>query len=206
MSLEKATLLNLDNNEKFPVLFNPREYTVKKSTQWEPHKSPGLDSPEIEFTSGNSMTLSMDLFFDTYEDGKDVREHTDKVLGLAMVDEDLHRPARVLFAWGGFKFEGILEEVTQRFTMFSSSGMPVRATLSVSFKEYTTAEAQHQKKRRNSPDHTKRRTVKQGESLSLIAGEEYDDPAEWRRIADANGIMDPRDVKPGTVLTIPPML
>src|SRR4051794_13470785 len=99
MSLEKATLLNLDNNEKFPVLFNPREYTVKKTTQWEPHKSPSLDSAEVEFTSGNSMTLAMELFFDTYEDGKDVREHTDKVLGLAMVDEDLHRPPRVLFAW-----------------------------------------------------------------------------------------------------------
>lgn len=205
-SLEKATLLNLDKNDKITVLFNPREYTVKKSTQWEPHKSPGLDAPEIEFTSGNSMTLAMELFFDTYEKGKDVREHTDKVLALASVDADLHRPPRVLFAWGGFKFEGILEEVTQRFTMFSSTGMPVRATLSVSFKEYHPAKDQLKSKPRNSPDHTKRRTVKAGETLTLIAGEEYDDPAEWRRIADANGVLDPKDVKPGTVLTIPPML
>lgn len=206
MSLEKATLLNLDKSENYEVLFNPREYTVRKSTQWEPHKSPGLDSPEIEFTSGNSMTLSMELFFDTYEKRKDVREHTDKVLALAQVDVDLHRPPRVLFTWGGFKFEGILEEVTQRFTMFTNSGMPVRATLNVTFKEYKTAADQMKAKPRNSPDHTKRRTVKQGETLSLIAGEEYDDPAEWRRIADANDIQDPRDVKPGTVLTVPPIL
>lgn len=207
-TLEKATLVNLDKDgeKPFAVLFNPREYTVRKSTQWEPHKSPGLDSPEIEFTSGNSMTLSMELFFDTYEAGTDVRDHTDKILCLGEVDEDKHRPPRVLFAWGNFKFEGILEEVTQRFTMFLSSGVPVRATLAVSFKEYATAIAQLKQKPRNSPDHTKRRTVKQGESLSLIAGEEYDDPAEWRRIADANGIMDPRDVRPGTVLTIPPIL
>jgi nucleoid-associated protein YgaU len=206
MSLEKATLLNLDKSANYEVLFNPREYTVRKSTQWEPHKSPGLDSPEIEFTSGNSMTLSMELFFDTYEKRKDVREHTDKVLALAQVDVDLHRPPRVLFTWGGFKFEGILEEVTQRFTMFTNSGMPVRATLNVTFKEYKTAADQMSAKPRNSPDHTKRRTVKQGETLSLIAGEEYDDPSEWRRIADANNIADPRDVKPGTVLTVPPIL
>lgn len=206
MALEKATLINLDKNKTYTVLFNPREYTVRKSTQWEPHKSPGLDSPEIEFTSGNSMTLSMELFFDTYEVGKDVREHTDPILGLANVDETIHRPPRVMFSWGGFKFEGILEEVTQRFTMFSTTGMPVRATLQVSFKEYTSAKDQHQKKKRESPDHTKRRTLKQGESLQLISAEEYDDPAEWRRIADANGILDPKDVKPGTVLTIPPIL
>ena len=42
--------------------------------------------------------------------------------------------------------------------------------------------------------------------LALIAHEEYDDAGEWRRIADANGIMDPREVKPGTVLMLPPIL
>jgi len=206
MSLEKAQIINLDTNDKYEVLFNPPEYVVRKSTQWEAHKSPGLDAPEIEFTSGNNMTLSMELFFDTYEKRTDVRKHTDKILGLAHVDADKHRPPRVLFSWGGFKFEGILEEVTQRFTMFTNAGVPVRATLSVTLKEYKTAAAQTKEKPRNSPDHTKRRTVRQGESLSLIAGEEYDDPAEWRRIADANGLDDPRDVKPGTVLTIPPIL
>ena len=71
---------------------------------------------------------------------------------------------------------------------------------------YLLEEAQLTKKKRNSPDHTKRRTLKQGETLALIASEEYDNPAEWRRIADANNISDPRDVKPGTVLTIPPIL
>jgi len=69
-----------------------------------------------------------------------------------------------------------------------------------------TAKEQLERNPRNSPDHTKRRTLKSGETLALIASEEYDDPGEWRRIADANGIDDPRDVKPGTVLTLPPIL
>ena len=72
--------------------------------------------------------------------------------------------------------------------------------------ERFTAADQNTMNERQSPDHTKRRTLKTGETLALIAHEEYDDPAEWRRIADANGIMDPRDVKPGTVLTLPPIL
>jgi nucleoid-associated protein YgaU len=93
-----------------------------------------------------------------------------------------------------------------RFTMFLSDGTACRAVATVSIKEWETAKDQTTTKKRNSPDHSKRRTVKTGETLALIAHEEYDDAAEWRRIADANGIVDPKDVKPGTILTLPPIL
>jgi nucleoid-associated protein YgaU len=206
-TLEKAKLTNVDTSESWDVLFNPKEYSVQKSVQWEPHKAPGLDLPEQEFTSGNPMVLNVELFFDTYEDKKDVRaEHTGKILNLAMVNPDKHRPPLVMFAWGGFTFKGVVETLTVRYTMFLPDGKPCRATANVSMKEAMTAKEQLERNPRNSPDHTKRRTLKSGETLALIASEEYDDPGEWRRIADANGIDDPRDVKPGTVLTLPPIL
>jgi hypothetical protein len=199
--------MNVDKNTTQDVLFNPKEYSVQKSVQWEPHKSPGLDLPEQEFTSGNPSVLSVELFFDTYEDKKDVRkEHTEKIMTLALVDADKHRPPLVMFSWGGFQFKGVIESLTLRYTMFLPDGKPCRATANLSIKESETAAEQLQRKPRNSPDHSKRRTVKMGETLALIAHEEYDDPAEWRRIADANGIVDPKDVKPGTVLTLPPIL
>jgi hypothetical protein len=206
-TLEKAKLINVDKNVTQDVLFNPKEYSVQKSVQWEPHKAPGLDSPEQEFTSGNPAVLSVELFFDTYESKKDVRaEHTDKIMKLALVDADKHRPPLVMFSWGGFTFKGVVEALTLRYTMFLPDGKPCRATANLSIKEAQTAKEQLEANPRNSPDHTKRRTVKTGETLSLIAHQEYDDPAEWRRIADANGIDDPKDVKPGTVLTLPPIL
>jgi nucleoid-associated protein YgaU len=40
----------------------------------------------------------------------------------------------------------------------------------------------------------------------MIAAREYEDPAEWRRIADANGIDDPLQLEPGRRLMIPPIL
>ncbi len=205
-NLEKAKIINLDKNETIEVLFNPKEYTLRKSTQWEPHKSPGLNSPEIEFTSGNNMTLAADLFFDTYEEKKDCRPHTDRLLKLALVEVTKHRPPLCQFQWGSFQFKGIVEEITLRFTMFLSDGKPCRATAAMAFKEYKTAQEQTEGPHGNqSPDHSKRRTLKQGETLSLIAGEEYGDPGEWRRIANANGIADPLNVKPGTLLTLPPL-
>jgi hypothetical protein len=55
------------------LLFSPIAY---KSVQWEPHKSPGLDLPEQEFTvpaggsDGDHLTHRLTLFMD---DGKPVR-------------------------------------------------------------------------------------------------------------------------------------
>jgi nucleoid-associated protein YgaU len=45
--------------------------------------------------------------------------------------------------------------------------------------------------------------VRRGDTLSGIAAAEYGDPALWRPIARANGIVDPRHVEPGRELTIP---
>ena len=210
MALEKAKLLTVDGKNKdkaLDVLFNPKEYSVQKSVQWEPHKAPGLDSPEQQFTSGNPAVLSVELFFDTYETKEDVKaKFTDALLAMASVDASLHRPPMVMFTWGSQKFKGVVESLGLRFTMFLPDGKPCRAVANLQIKEAPTAKEQVEQKPRESPDHTKRRVFKQGETLALLAHEEYDDPAEWRRIADANGIDDPKDVKPGTVLTLPPIL
>ena len=206
MALEKAQLIDMDKNATYSVLFNPKEFSIQKSVQWEPHKAPGLDLPEQEFTSGNPAVLSVELFFDTYESKTDVHQHTDQIQNLTLVNSDKHRPPMVMFSWGKVKFKGVVESLTLRYTMFLSDGKACRATAAITIKEAKTAKEQLEKNPRNSPDHTKRRIMKMGETLALIAHEEYDDPAEWRRIADANGISDPKDVRPGMVLTLPPIL
>ena len=208
MALVNAVVTNLDTGDEVEVMFNPSEYQVDKTTYWEPHRAPGLDAPEIEFTLGGSETLAMDLHFDTWEDGdggSDVRVHTEQLRSLTLVDPDLHRPPICLFSWGGFTFKGILERLTQRFTMFNDAGVPVRARCAVRFKQFESGEAQLRNSPRNSADHTKRVTVKAGQTLTSIASAEYGDPMEWRRIARANDLDDPTDVPPGTVLTLPPL-
>jgi len=197
---------NLDNNREIFVQFNPREYTLEKSVQWESQKAVGLNAPGLQFTSGNCLSLSLELFFDTYEAGTDVRDKTKYVEDLALVYVEEHRPPICQFCWGQFLFKGILETVSSRYTMFKSDGTPVRATLNVKFKEYTTPEEQKQMKPNHSADHTKSRMVKQGDTLALIAAQEYDDPAEWRKIADANELDDPLALEPGMKITVPRIL
>jgi nucleoid-associated protein YgaU len=57
---------------------------------------------------------------------------------------------------------------------------------------------------RQSSDRTTLHRVVRGETLAQIAAEEYNDPTEWRLIADANNLDNPRLLSPGQVLVIPP--
>ncbi|SIQ98478.1 hypothetical protein SAMN05920897_12112 [Alkalispirochaeta americana] len=205
MALEKAVIHNLDTNEDVGVLFNPKEYIIEKRTPWKEQEIQGLDSPAVEFTLGERKRLSMELFFDTSEEKSDVRAFTDKIEELMLVNADQHRPPLLLFTWGNLQFRCVLEDLVQRFTMFLNDGTPVRAILKVLFKEYSSAASQIKEKPRHSSDHTKRIILQEGESLSSLSAREYEDPAQWRVIADANGIDDPMNVEVGTPLRLPPL-
>ena len=205
----KAKISNMDTQKDTEVCFNPKEYTFEKAAPWKEHNIQGLDAPAYEWTSGAPMHLQVELFFDVYEktgDDRDVRKFTDELEQMAHVNPDKHRPPILLFCWGKkLQFRCFLKHLTQRFTLFLEDGTPVRAVLNCLFVEYTPPEEQLQGKPRHSPDHTKRRVVKQGDTLAWIAGKEYGNPAEWRMIADANGIDDPLNLVPGTELLIPPL-
>ena len=206
---KKAHIIVLNSQGKkkevIPVCFNPADYSLDKSNQYQDTSIPGLASPVTQFVSGNAQTLTLELFFDTYEKQKDVRGYTKKIDGLMKIDPDLHAPPICKFVWGGFEFKAVVDKVTKKFTMFLSDGIPVRATLNITFKEYKTVEEQLKEIKRQSSDRTKSLTVCEGDSLWSIAALEYGDQGEWRHIAIANKIINPRILLPGTELVIPPL-
>ena len=207
--MEKLYITPLDGKlagARIQALFNPKEYTIAKSVPWNPHAAAGLDAPEMQFTTGQGETLNLELFFDTYETGLQVKLFTDQVHALALIDSDLHRPPLLLVSWGTLMFKCVVESISHRFTMFLESGIPVRATVTLALRQAKSATEQQEEIKKQSPDHAKIHAVQRGESLQMIAAREYEDPAEWRRIADANGIDDPLQLEPGRRLMIPPIL
>lgn len=205
MPLKKASILVESTNETIEVLFNPNEYTIAKENKYAFHTMPGLSSTVPQFISGDSDTLAMELFFDTFEKKSDVRNHTKKIYGLLEVDSDKHVPPICRFIWGSVVFRGVMEKITQRFTMFLDSGIPVRAILNVQMREWQSVKEQLQETPRQSSDRTKQRVLKQGEQLWMLAAREYEDPGRWREIARANGIANPRLVQAGSKIIIPPL-
>jgi hypothetical protein len=218
--MEKGYLTRKDKESvKVPFLFNPKELSIEKSNQYSEVNIPGLPSPIFQFVRGNARSVTMDLFFDTYEQGKDVRIYTDQITGwdagsmysklpnekkgLMDIDSDLHAPPVCIFIWGAFIFQCIIERVSKRFTMFLPEGVPVRATLSVTLKEYREVDVQVKEISLQSADLTKRWLVTQGDSLWSIAAKEYGNPGDWRLIAEANKIENPRTLTPGEELVVP---
>jgi nucleoid-associated protein YgaU len=222
MALEKAIIEVLDPEARSPqgdlpqfirVQFNPTEYTLNKGAQIAEIGIYGIDSPILQFVRGQNEKLTLDLFFDTTreaglgDDSTDVTDQTDLIYQLVKIQPKMHAPPRIQFTWSSaLQFKAIVESVQRKFNLFNPQGYPLRATLSVVFREYKTLDEQVQQLKLESSDHTKRRVVQRGDTFSRIAAEEYGDPALWRPIADANpSITSPRRLPAGMVLVIPPI-
>jgi len=203
---------------EFEVLYNPERYTLNKGVQYAEINIPGLDSPVLQFVRGQNEKITVELFYDTTDRGMvggvtDVRTETVKIYDLLKILPSTHAPPRCKLQWGeggqlfsfGSSLESrcVLESVSEEFSLFSPEGVPLRAKLNVTFREYKTVEEQVAENPRHSADRTKVRLVQRGQTLSLISWLEYGDPTQWRRIADKNALANPRIVPPGTALRIP---
>ena len=214
MGLEKAQIKNLDTNETIECMFRPKEYTFAKTNTWQAEMITGKNVPKVEFSGGQAMTLNMELFFDTYETGKDVRKtYTDKIWKLMMINPDNKDkgnkgwPPQCEFRWGqAWSFKAVITNISQKFTLFLPDGTPVRSTMNITFLQ-AAEEGQYpgQNPTTVSKPGYKTRKVKQGETLDWIAFDEYGDSNHWRFLADINNLDDPMRLAPGQVLAIAPL-
>ena len=216
------------SGSKFEVLLNPTDYTITRNAMYAEVEGIDRNAASLQFVRGTSRVLTMNLLFDTVNPeiggngvssmvtmgisglmpsylSKDVREYTQKVFDLMDIDPSLHVPPLLKLEWSSLQFEGFLTNCAEKFTMFSYKGTPVRAVLTCTFTEYVQPSS-GKGYAKQSPDTSKYKTVSQGDSLWAIANEEYGDSAQWRVIADANGIENPRTLESGKTLSLPALL
>ncbi len=218
MALKKAKLYVYGENktDEIEVMFNPTEYNLSESANYAETVLPGVDGPIMQYVAGNLQTLTLSLQLDTNQrrimtadhdvkviPSKSVAPIVRKITDLLYIQGKLHRPPEVRFSWGDLNFYGIVTDVSQSYTMFTSEGTPVRAKLDLTLKSVLDVAARKRRQPLESPDRTKRRTVTAGMQLWNLALEEYGDQEAWRVIAKANGILNPLDIYPGQVLKIP---
>jgi hypothetical protein len=215
MTLVKAKLANLDSGDEVEVLFNPTEYSFSKSNNWAEQVSGGENTSGLEFTGGNPAELKMQLFFDTHTKGTDVRtQYVNKLWKLALVDSTTEvsatgkkRPPICEFRWGqAWSFKCVVTSISTKFDLFLSDGTPTRATVDLSLKQ-AQDEGSFPAQNPTSGGIAGHRThtVLQRETLDIIAAKEYGESRHWRHIAKTNGIDNPLAVRPGMVLTLPPI-
>jgi hypothetical protein len=210
---EKLVIRSIETGDKIECLFNPSEYTITKTNDWSFDAQRGENVPKLDFKGGESKELTLNLFFDSSLDGYDVRRETNKLSKLMEVSNRLTdrntgkgRPPLVICQWGKVRlFKAVIKEISQQFTFFRDSGIPVRAVVKAVFLQAQEEDVFRPQNPTTSGIYGhKRWIVKEGDTIDLIAFTEYNDSALWRYIADTNGLVNPGKLKPGQVLVIAP--
>ena len=193
-----------EQRRRIPLRFNPTDYKLSKANTFAEVNIPGLDTPPLQYVRGGTETLALQALVDTSDTLENVRvRYVDALRGLMRPDSREHAPPIVRFVWDEAVFTGVMEKLDVNYLLFRPDGVPLRAQLDISLKEWRPAAVQVAENPRSSPTVEKSYVVRRGDTLSSISAAVYRRPDAWRELARANGISDPRDLRPGRVLTVP---
>ena len=220
----KSLLLDPSDKRYFSMYaqFNPEEFTITKQANWSASTdggkgskpTPKLNAPRYDFGGGEPAEFTLVLYFDTTQETssseRDVRKYTNKLFLLTMYNKSskvFPNPPTVLVTWGPIiLFKAVVKKVDVQFTLFYADGTPARAKATVAFLQYEKADDLDDSTNPTTRTEARRTHVVQlGERLDNIAHAEYGHPSHWRLIAQANGLLDPFDLRPGQVLALPPL-
>jgi nucleoid-associated protein YgaU len=110
----------------------------------------------------------------------------------------------LIFTWGPFLMECVLNTVSITYERFDKSGKPIRGLVDfLLFEQPSLLSLLPTNPSSGGLPGRKRHIVNHGDSLPLIAAQTYGHPGLWRAVADANGIDDPFRMTPGRVLFLP---
>ena len=191
----------------------------------------GLSDDPLLYTRGGRTELELELLFDVSLAGSsvqtaDVRDLTRPLWDLAEnpSGDGGGQQALVRFVWGkAWNVRGVVSAVAERLEEFNSAGAAQRSWLRMRMwrvgeqaaaplpappppEDLQLGPADVAVPDQDVGVHQVLAGGEGGETerLDQIAVEYYGDPAYWRLLAAYNGLDDPNDIPPGTVLRIPP--
>jgi hypothetical protein len=142
-SVTKLLIVNLEGGGQVAAHYNPKEIQVDKTVPWQKHKDSKADEPWLEFTGADGRTLTMELLFDSFEDGGGTVEGplndltTMSKIKQQNGPEEERRPPKLGVRNGPFTgdFICVIESLSIKVTMFNKQNKPVRATVNIKLKE-----------------------------------------------------------------------
>ncbi|MCA9934697.1 MAG: LysM peptidoglycan-binding domain-containing protein [Ardenticatenaceae bacterium] len=208
-NLTPANIKSTTGDISVDCMFNPEWYTVTKTNEYD-QGAQLVKPPKPEFKRFGRSTLTLSqLIFDTYETGDDLTSITNKLWDfMRPVDSNDPKssPPEVKFKWSSFEFTAVITNMTVKYTLFDKDGKPVRAEVSMTFiQSEDPTRYPHQNPTSGGGPIQELHRVVSGDRLDLIATEAYGDATKWRHIAEYNKIRNPRDLRPGQLITIPPL-
>jgi Contractile injection system tube protein len=142
--LDKAVLQPLSagrepeaEGDPVEVQFNPASLRLQMQNAVEGGRT--QTRPAEQYVGASSTTLSLELHFDTADEGTtdhpvNVQTRTAKVAQFVLprAKGENKAPPRVRFCWGDLVFDGVMTSFSEELDLFAQNGVPLRAKVSVS--------------------------------------------------------------------------
>lgn len=175
----------------------------------------GLPKNRSSQSTGYTSALSTTLLFDTSDSGEDVRHKTlDIVRMFHQWDKEQsstsnkNEAPRARFHWGTFLYQGRITGLNETLEYFSQDGVPLRATLILNMTSEQIDEIESNENNASagsasgggpSPGSRPLTVTQAGDTVQDLAARAGRD---WKQVARANGIDNPRQIQAGTVIDV----
>lgn len=190
----------------------PEQISFGNSIHYRDDIQLGSTGGDIRFEKYGPATLSLKFTIDCTGvvegtlPGDSVYDKVNDLADLLYVNNsDGHSPSYVVVTYGELLFKGRLEKMDTKYQLFSSGGVPLRATVSLVFKRFMTGKEERKKFSKQSPDMSRLVTVKEGETLPYLCHRLYGDSLLVREVARFNELDSFRNIPAGTQLLFPPL-
>jgi nucleoid-associated protein YgaU len=198
---------------EFSTLMNPEKYTYHYKIETDDAQASGTSTVSPKFNKKLPENLELDFVFDrsgvingyaSSDDGiiDDIEKFKKVILDY---NGDEHKPNYLIISWGTLLFKGALTEMDVEFKLFKPDGTPIRAVAKAKFQGFVEDNLRAAKENNKSPDLTHYRTVKEGDTLPLMAFNIYGDSKYYLEVARVNNIINFRKLKTGQKLFFPPL-
>ena len=212
--LSKLKLLAFSDKElrsksgEFAVQINPDSYTHAHSAQFAQAAGNDTSGTMLKFVTQAPEELNFEIVLDATGVVPGVKSVAKEIKAFKDVaytyHGKIHSPNYLKVLWGGLAFKCMLSRLQIAYQLFDPSGKPLRAKLSVGFRQHQTPEELARLADKKSADLTHSETVQDGSSLPLMTYRVYDRSDLYIHVARANDLNTIMHVAPGTRLRFPP--
>lgn len=196
----------------YTALLDPNTFKFDKEIEYVEDKQLGAIGGDVRFVRYKAENLSFKFTIDCTgivegtEDKDQVYEEIQKIENLLyLYNTDGHRPSYVKVLYGTIIFNGQVKKMEVDYTLFDNNGVPLRASVSLTFTGYRSGEEERKKFSKQSPDMSRLVTVKEGETLPYLCHRMYGDSLLVREVARFNDLDSFRNIPAGTQLLFPPL-
>jgi len=116
---------------------------------------------------------------------------------------EIHGEHYLIVYWGDNIFKCLLADLKIEFTLFDTTGIPLRAKCKMHFRQFMSDEAAQNTKKNSSPDMSHVYITKPGDTLPQISHRIYGSPRYYLQLAKENQLIYFRELKAGTRIMIP---